>query len=142
LAVRAGPLPRADPAWLRSFSLVLFTPADIFGVDLIAERIESESMVIDLLDYDVRFGQGALFSPPRPVRADALQSLGEPVARREATQAPPAPAEPVRASAEGAQLPPPAPQAAEPVAPTEPRPPTEGRVSVLGQIARGMMRRA
>jgi cyclic-di-GMP phosphodiesterase TipF (flagellum assembly factor) len=46
------------------------------GIDLIAERIESESMVVDLLDYDVRFGQGFLFSPPRPVRAEALQSGG------------------------------------------------------------------
>ncbi len=44
-----------------------------FGVDLIAERIESEGTVVDLLDYDVRFGQGYLFSPPRPVRAEALQ---------------------------------------------------------------------
>jgi len=44
-----------------------------FGIDLIAERIESESTVVDLLDYDVRFGQGFLFSPPRPVRAEALQ---------------------------------------------------------------------
>jgi cyclic-di-GMP phosphodiesterase, flagellum assembly factor TipF len=44
-----------------------------FGIDLIAERIESENVVVDLLDYDVRFGQGFLFSPPRPVRAEALQ---------------------------------------------------------------------
>jgi cyclic-di-GMP phosphodiesterase TipF (flagellum assembly factor) len=44
-----------------------------FGIDLIADRIEHENMVIDLLDYDVRFGQGVLFSPPRPLRADALQ---------------------------------------------------------------------
>ena len=29
--------------------------------------------MVDLLDYDVRFGQGFLFSPPRPVRAEALQ---------------------------------------------------------------------
>jgi cyclic-di-GMP phosphodiesterase TipF (flagellum assembly factor) len=43
------------------------------GVDMIGERIESESMVVDLLDYDVRFGQGFLFSAPRPVRAEALQ---------------------------------------------------------------------
>ena len=43
------------------------------GIDLIAERIESENVVVDLLDYDVRFGQGFLFSPPRPVRAEALQ---------------------------------------------------------------------
>ncbi len=45
-----------------------------FGIDLIVERIESESMVVDLLDYDVRFGQGFLFSAPRPVRAEALQT--------------------------------------------------------------------
>lgn len=44
------------------------------GIDLIAERIESEGVVVDLLDYDVRFGQGFLFSPPRPVRAEALQT--------------------------------------------------------------------
>jgi cyclic-di-GMP phosphodiesterase TipF (flagellum assembly factor) len=45
-----------------------------FGIDLIADRIEAESTVVDLLDYDVRFGQGFLFSPPRPVRAEALQA--------------------------------------------------------------------
>jgi cyclic-di-GMP phosphodiesterase TipF (flagellum assembly factor) len=44
------------------------------GIDLIAERIESENMVVDLLEYDVRFGQGFLFSAPRPVRAEALQN--------------------------------------------------------------------
>jgi cyclic-di-GMP phosphodiesterase, flagellum assembly factor TipF len=46
-----------------------------FGIDLIAERIENENTVVDLLDYDVRFGQGFLFSPPRPVRAEALQGV-------------------------------------------------------------------
>ncbi len=44
------------------------------GIDLIAERVENESVVLELLDYDVRFGQGFLFSPPRPVRAEALRS--------------------------------------------------------------------
>jgi cyclic-di-GMP phosphodiesterase TipF (flagellum assembly factor) len=48
------------------------------GIDLIAERIENESMVLDLLDYDVRFGQGFLFSVPRPVRADALENVDAP----------------------------------------------------------------
>ncbi|MFZ0608179.1 MAG: EAL domain-containing protein, partial [Xanthobacteraceae bacterium] len=46
-----------------------------FGLDLIAERIETEATVVDLLDYDVRFGQGFLFSPPRPVRAEALRGI-------------------------------------------------------------------
>jgi cyclic-di-GMP phosphodiesterase, flagellum assembly factor TipF len=45
-------------------------------IDLIAERIESESAVVDLLDYDVRFGQGFLFSQPRPVRAEAMAANG------------------------------------------------------------------
>ncbi len=48
-----------------------------FGIDLIADHIESESTVVDLLDYDVRFGQGILFSPPRPVRAEALQGVSD-----------------------------------------------------------------
>jgi len=48
-----------------------------FGIDLIADRIETESTVVDLLDYDVRFGQGLLFSPPRPVRAEALQGVSD-----------------------------------------------------------------
>jgi cyclic-di-GMP phosphodiesterase TipF (flagellum assembly factor) len=48
-----------------------------FGIDLIAEKIEGENTVVDLLDYDVRFGQGFLFSPPRPVRAEALQGVAE-----------------------------------------------------------------
>lgn len=58
-------------------------PADMsdllgrFGIDLIADKIEGETMVVDLLDYDVRFGQGFLFSPPRPVRAEALQGITE-----------------------------------------------------------------
>jgi cyclic-di-GMP phosphodiesterase TipF (flagellum assembly factor) len=48
-----------------------------FGIDLIAEKIESEGAVVDLLDYDVKFGQGFLFSPPRPVRAEALQGVAD-----------------------------------------------------------------
>jgi cyclic-di-GMP phosphodiesterase, flagellum assembly factor TipF len=57
-----------------------------FGIDLIAERIEAEGSVVDLLDYDVRFGQGFLFSPPRPVRAEALQGA-EPAKPDSADQA-------------------------------------------------------
>jgi cyclic-di-GMP phosphodiesterase TipF (flagellum assembly factor) len=54
-------------------------PADLstmlggFGVDLIAERIETENIAADVLECAVRFGQGNLFAPPRPVRAEALQ---------------------------------------------------------------------
>jgi len=49
-------------------------PADLkellarFGLNLIAERIEHERDVVDLLDYNVDFGQGFLFGEPKPIR--------------------------------------------------------------------------
>jgi cyclic-di-GMP phosphodiesterase TipF (flagellum assembly factor) len=48
-----------------------------FGINLVADRIETEAEVIELLDYDLKFGQGFLFSPPRPVRAEALQAVSD-----------------------------------------------------------------
>ena len=68
-------------------------PADLsdllsrHGVELIASRVENEGSVVDLLDFDVRYGQGLLFSPPRPVRQEALRGAanrGEGVARERA----------------------------------------------------------
>jgi len=47
------------------------------GIELIAAKIESEAAVVDLLDYDVKFGQGFLFSPPRPVRPEVMQGIGD-----------------------------------------------------------------
>jgi len=47
-----------------------------FGIDLIAERIEGERAVVDLLDYDVRFGQGFLFAAPRPLRPETPSATG------------------------------------------------------------------
>jgi cyclic-di-GMP phosphodiesterase, flagellum assembly factor TipF len=76
-------------------------PADLsdllgrFGIDLIAETVEREATVVDLLDFDIRFGQGSLFSPPRPVRADVLQGLSEvPRPEESAPRVPQAPSVP------------------------------------------------
>jgi cyclic-di-GMP phosphodiesterase TipF (flagellum assembly factor) len=58
-----------------------------FGIDLIAERIEGERAVVDLLDYDVRFGQGFLFAPPRPLRPEgASATAGAPPHPAQETQ--------------------------------------------------------
>ncbi len=97
-----------------------------FGIDLIAERIESEGAVVDLLDYGVKFGQGFVFSPPRPVRAEALQGIVE---RREAAR------EQAGAIEEAAPTAPPmtAPVTARPAA-SEASP--ARRASAMGQIAR------
>ncbi len=52
-----------------------------FGIDLIAERIEGERAVVDLLDYNVRFGQGFLFAAPKPLRPEAAPATqGRPAA--------------------------------------------------------------
>lgn len=53
-------------------------PADLadllsrHGIELVADHIESETVVVDLLEFDVRYGQGYLFAQPRPVRAEVL----------------------------------------------------------------------
>jgi cyclic-di-GMP phosphodiesterase TipF (flagellum assembly factor) len=49
-----------------------------FGIDLVAERIEGERAVVDLLDFDVRFGQGFLFAAPRPLRPETASATGAP----------------------------------------------------------------
>jgi cyclic-di-GMP phosphodiesterase TipF (flagellum assembly factor) len=99
-------------------------PADLadllrrFGIDLIAERIESEGSVVDLLECGVRFGQGFVFSPPRPVRAEALQGIADRDERAEAA----------------APVPPTAPGRTQVAAPADAA--TARRSSGLSQIAR------
>ncbi|MBX9649768.1 MAG: EAL domain-containing protein [Xanthobacteraceae bacterium] len=53
-----------------------------FGIDLIAEKIEGERAVVDLLDFDVRFGQGFLFAPPRPLRPEGASATGDATANK------------------------------------------------------------
>ncbi|NEW90925.1 EAL domain-containing protein [Rhodopseudomonas sp. BR0M22] len=57
-----------------------------FGIDLIAERIEGERVVVDLLDYDVRFGQGFLFAAPRPLRPETATTVAAPASAAPAQQ--------------------------------------------------------
>ena len=47
------------------------------GIKLIAEKVEAEATVMALLDLDVGYAQGALFSPPRPVRSDIMAGNGD-----------------------------------------------------------------
>ncbi|MES0880206.1 EAL domain-containing protein [Roseibium sp. SCP14] len=55
-----------------------------YGMELITDHVETESQVLELLDYDVKLAQGNLFSPPRPVRAEVLQGAPAPGPRRTA----------------------------------------------------------
>ncbi len=43
-----------------------------YGINLIVDMIEKERSVVDVLDFNVDYGQGYLFGTPRPVRDDVL----------------------------------------------------------------------
>ncbi len=45
------------------------------GLNLIAERVEDEKTVLQLLDYGVDYAQGYLFGEPRAVREDAAKPV-------------------------------------------------------------------
>jgi cyclic-di-GMP phosphodiesterase TipF (flagellum assembly factor) len=49
-----------------------------YGVDLIAERIESEDAVLETLDLDVPYGQGHLFGAPRAIKESLLDETAPP----------------------------------------------------------------
>ncbi|MEW5684516.1 MAG: EAL domain-containing protein [Pseudomonadota bacterium] len=47
-----------------------------YGVDLIAEKVENERQVVDILDLDVQLGQGHLFGEPRAIKEAVLAEGG------------------------------------------------------------------
>jgi cyclic-di-GMP phosphodiesterase TipF (flagellum assembly factor) len=49
-----------------------------YGVDLIAERIEGEDMVLEILDLDVPYGQGHLFGAPRAIKESLMEETAPP----------------------------------------------------------------
>lgn len=74
-----------------------------FGIDLIADRIEGERAVIDLLDFDVRFGQGFLFAAPRPLRPETPPANGAAASPAKAPTGTVSPARPASVPARGEQ---------------------------------------
>src|SRR3990167_3195266 len=49
-----------------------------YGVDLIAEKVESERQIVDILELDIAFGQGHLFGEPRAIRDAVLAETDPP----------------------------------------------------------------
>ncbi len=49
-----------------------------YGIDLIAERIENEEAVLEVLDLDVPYGQGHLFGAPRAIKESLLEETAPP----------------------------------------------------------------
>jgi cyclic-di-GMP phosphodiesterase TipF (flagellum assembly factor) len=44
------------------------------GIALIGEKIETERHVVDLLDFEIDYGQGFLFGEPRPMKDDVTEA--------------------------------------------------------------------
>jgi cyclic-di-GMP phosphodiesterase TipF (flagellum assembly factor) len=49
-----------------------------YGVELIAEKVEAEREVIDVLELDIGYGQGHLFGEPRAIREAVLAETAPP----------------------------------------------------------------
>lgn len=66
-------------------------PADLpkllarYGIELIAEKIEQEGTLLNILDFEVRLAQGNLFGEPRPARGNFGENLPELAQARKAS---------------------------------------------------------
>ncbi len=49
-----------------------------YGIDLIAEKVESERQIVDILELDITFGQGHLFGEPKAIKEAVLAETDPP----------------------------------------------------------------
>jgi len=49
-----------------------------YGIDLIAEKVENEKSVIEILEYEIPYGQGHVFGQPRPIKGSLQDETAPP----------------------------------------------------------------
>ena len=49
-----------------------------YGVTLIAEKLEDETTVVQILEYDIPYGQGHVFGAPRPIKSSLMEETAPP----------------------------------------------------------------
>ncbi len=49
-----------------------------YGIDLIAEKMETEKSVIEVLEFEIPFGQGHVFGAPRPIKGTLQDETAPP----------------------------------------------------------------
>jgi cyclic-di-GMP phosphodiesterase TipF (flagellum assembly factor) len=54
-----------------------------YGVEIVAEKVESERQIVDILELDIAYGQGHLFGEPRAIRDAVLAEADIPLAEPE-----------------------------------------------------------
>ena len=50
-----------------------------YGLEIIAEKVEAERQIVDILELNIGYGQGHLFGEPRAIR-DAVLAEADPPA--------------------------------------------------------------
>jgi cyclic-di-GMP phosphodiesterase, flagellum assembly factor TipF len=49
-----------------------------YGIDLIADKVETEKDVVEILEYEIPFGQGHVFGTPRPIKGTLMEETQPP----------------------------------------------------------------
>lgn len=60
-----------------------------YGVEIVAEKVESERQIVDILELDIAYGQGHLFGEPRAIRDAVLAEADGPAAQPASYDDPP-----------------------------------------------------
>lgn len=49
-----------------------------YGITMIADHLEDEASVVEVLEFDIPFGQGHVFGSPRPIKASLMEETAPP----------------------------------------------------------------
>lgn len=49
-----------------------------YGITMVAEKIEDEASVVEILEYEIPYGQGHVFGAPRPIKASLMEETAPP----------------------------------------------------------------
>ena len=49
-----------------------------YGVTLVAEKLEEEASVVEILEFSIPYGQGHIFGAPRPIKASLMEETAPP----------------------------------------------------------------
>ena len=49
-----------------------------YGITMVAEKMEDEASVVEILEYEIPYGQGHVFGAPRPVKASLMEETAPP----------------------------------------------------------------
>jgi cyclic-di-GMP phosphodiesterase TipF (flagellum assembly factor) len=49
-----------------------------YAITLVAEKIEDEASVLEILEFEVPYGQGHIFGPPRPIKSSLMDDTAPP----------------------------------------------------------------